>query len=445
MFPRLFSLEGTGSMRIFLLRAWLSGVAVLVAPSSIVVAQTSRSSPPTVRSTLTLEEVLSTALKEHPLIQSARARVDAARGSRQAAGTLPNPIVTYSVEDSAFPGQGPVRLDAERSAYITYPLESLFQRPPRIERADQAIHEAEAELVGAERRVAREVTRAFYKVALAQVALVAVQESKSAVDRLVDYLRARVSQGASPEAELIRAEVERDQTATEVSLADAELVRARAELQPFLGTSFRALDALQVDVADPPTGGPELPPLDEFTRHAAQRPELVTARARLAMAQATVAHERRLVIREVGASFGLKRTSGINSMIAGVSLSVPLFDRNRGEIARATAEQIALEQELAWIERSVTAEVNGAYEVSRRLSAQLAALQRTFLNRADESSRITFAAYQEGAATLLQALDASRMLAAARLIYSRAHFAQRESLFDLRLAAGYDPRDGGLR
>ncbi|MGE5832902.1 MAG: TolC family protein [Acidobacteriota bacterium] len=430
-------------MRIFLLRAWLSGVAVLVAASSIAAAQTP-SSPPTGRSAWTLEEVLTTALKEHPLIQSARARVDAARGSRQAAGSLANPIATYSVEDTAFPGQGPVRLDAERSAYITYPLESLFQRSPRIERADQAIHEAEAQLVGAERRVAREVTRAFYKVALAQVALVAVQESKSGVDRLVDYLRARVSQGASPEAELIRAEVERDQTATEVTLADAELVRARAELQPFLGTSFRALDALQVDVADPPAG-PELLPLDEFTRHASQRPELVTARARLAMAQATVAHERRLVIREVGASFGLKRTSGINSMIAGVSLSVPLFDRNGGEIARATAEQIALEQELAWIERSVTAEVNGAYEVSQRLSAQLAALQRTFLNRADESSRITFAAYQEGAATLLQALDASRMLAAARLVYARAHFAQRESLFDLRLAAGYDPRDGGLR
>ena len=432
-------------MKTCLLRAWCVGLASLVASPLMVVAQTP-GSPPAVRPEWTLEQVLRTAMEEHPLIQAARARVDAARGSRRTARTLPNPIATYSVEDGAFPGQDPVtRLDAERSAYITYPLESLFQRQPRIDSADQAINQAEADLVATERRVARDVARAFYRVALAQVTVVAAQESKSAIDRLVEYLRARVSLGASPEAELIRAEVERDQTTTEMTLAEIELVRARTELQPFLGALSRSLDALQVSVADPSTSATELPPLDEFTRHSLLRPELVSARAKVAVAEAAVAHERRLVIREVGASFGIKRTGGINSMIAGVSLSVPLFDRNRGEVDRTTAERLAVERELAWIERIVATEVSGAYEVARRLSAQLAILQRTFLNRADESSRITLAAYQEGAATLLQALDASRTRAAARLVYSRAHFAQRESLFDLRLAAGYDPRDGGLR
>ena len=93
----------------------------------------------------------------------------------------------------------------------------------------------------------------------------------------------------------------------------------------------------------------------------------------------------------------------------------------------------------------MAAEVSGAYEVARRLSAQLVALRGTFLSRADESSRLTLAAYQEGGATLLQALDASRTLASARLVYSRAHFAHRESLVDLKVAAGYDPRDGGSR
>ena len=126
-------------------------------------------------------------------------------------------------------------------------------------------------------------------------------------------------------------------------------------------------------------------------------------------------------------------------MIAGLSVSVPLFDQNSGEIDRATADRLAAEREFAWIERVVVAEVIGAYEVARRLSARVADLQRTFLSRAEESSRITAAAYQEGGATLLQVLDASRTLAAARLSYSRAVFAQRESLFELKIAAGYDP------
>jgi cobalt-zinc-cadmium efflux system outer membrane protein len=432
-------------MRRLLLRVRLFGLTVLVATPSVVVAQVP-SAPSPVRSALTLEEALNSALTAHPLIQAARARVDAARGNRRTAGTLPNPVATYSVEDTAFPGQGPItRLETERSAYFTYPLESFFQRQPRMERADWAIQEAEGEVVGAHRRVAREVTRAFYKVALAQVAVTVAQESRVAVDRLVEYLRARVSQGASPEAELIRAEVERDQTATEVTLAEVELVRARAELQPLLGDASRSLDSLEVSVPESSTSVPEPPALEAFMQHASARPELVSARARVAGAQAALAHERKLVVREVGASFGVKRTSGVNSMIAGVNLSVPLFDTNSGEVGRATAQRIAAEQELAWAERAVAAEVSAAYDVARRLSAQLAALRGTFLSRADESSRLTLAAYQEGGATLLQALDASRTLAAARLVYSRAHFAQRESLIDLKVAAGYDPRDRGSR
>jgi len=434
----------------FLFRAWLLGMVSFALTAAAVVAQTLTSPTTTVRTEWTLEDVLAAALTQHPLIEAARARVDAARGSRRTAGTLPNPVATYSVEDTSFPGQGLVtRLDAERSAYVTFPLESLFQRRPRVERADEEVRAAEAELAAAERRVARDVARAFYKVALAQVGVVAAQENRSAVDRLIEYLRARVAQGASPEAELIRAEVERDQTGTDVTLADVDLVRARAELQPFLGGLSVPLDALRASVAEPSLPGAALPPIEQFIQHASLRPELVSGRAKVAVAQAAAAYERRLVIREVGASFGLKRTSGINSMIAGLSVSVPLFDRNRGEVDRATAERTAADRELAWIERSVTAEVTGAYEVTRRLSAQVADLQRTFLSRAEESSQITLAAYQEGAATLLQVLDATRTLAAARLSYSRTLFAQREGLFELMVAAGHDPRtalrDGGQR
>ncbi len=427
-------------MKTFPCGAGLPVLAILALTVSGVVAQTP-ASPTTLRPSWTLEDVLTAALTQHPVIEAARARVDAARGSRRTAGTLPNPIATYAVEDTSFPGQGPARgLEPERFAYVTFPLEALYQRRPRIDRADEGIRAAEAELATSERHAAREVARAFYRVSLAQVAVAAAEENRSAVERLVEYLRVRVAEGVSPEADMIRAEVERDQTATEVTFADVERVRARADLQPFLGSPAPPLDTLHVTVPEPSPAGAPLPPLEQFTQHGSLRPELVSARAKVVAAQAALAYEGRLVVREAGASFGLKRTNGENSMIAGLSVSVPIFDRNRGEIDRATAERQAAERELAWIERVVAAEVTGAYEVARRLSARVADLQRTFLSRAEESSRITLAAYQEGGATLLQVLDASRTLAAARLSYSRAVFAQQESLFELMIVAGYDPK-----
>ena len=182
--------------------------------------------------------------------------MNAARGSRRTAGTLPNPIATYAVEDTPFPGQGrSIVLETERSAYVTFPLEALFQRGPRMDRADEGIRVAEAELLAAERHTAREVARAFYRVALAQVAVGAAEENRAAIERLVEYLRVRVGEGASPEADLIRADVERDQTATEVTLADVDLVRARADLQPFLGGPSPPLDSLRVTLAEPSLAG----------------------------------------------------------------------------------------------------------------------------------------------------------------------------------------------
>jgi outer membrane protein TolC len=68
-------------------------------------------------------------------------------------------------------------------------------------------------------------------------------------------------------------------------------------------------------------------------------------------------------------------------------------------------------------------------------------LRETFLARASDVHRLTLGAYQEGGATLLQVLDATRMLADARLTYSRTLFAQRESLFRLALAIGSEPLD----
>jgi outer membrane protein TolC len=96
-------------------------------------------------------------------------------------------------------------------------------------------------------------------------------------------------------------------------------------------------------------------------------------------------------------------------------------------------------QELSWNERTALAEVEGLYGAVDRLSAQVFPLKNTFLDRADEAHRITMAAYQEGAATLLQVLDAARTRAEARLTYYRAVLIQQQTAYDLAIAAGQEP------
>jgi cobalt-zinc-cadmium efflux system outer membrane protein len=394
----------------------------------------------------TLDEVLAAALAQHPLVEAARARVSAAQGARGTAAALPNPVATYWLENSAFPGPRLRHgLDPESSTYVTLPIEPLFQRSPRVQRANEDIKAADAALSTARRQVALDAVHAFFRVALAQVSVDAAEENRAALERLASYNRSRVGEGATAEGELIRVQVELDRAATELVLAQVDLTRSRAGLRPVFGDATVAptsLDSIHVSVPALARPVPTLAPLGDFMSRARQsRPELVAAQARAAATVAAVDYERVLTIRQMGATFGLKRAAGQNTMIAGIGVAIPLFDQNRGGIQRATGERLAAAHELVWEERTVAAEVQAAYEAAQRLSAQASALQPSFLDRAEESRTITLTAYEEGAASLLQVLDASRAVADARLTYSRLTFAQRQSIFDLMVAAGSEPRD----
>jgi cobalt-zinc-cadmium efflux system outer membrane protein len=151
-----------------------------------------------------------------------------------------------------------------------------------------------------------------------------------------------------------------------------------------------------------------------------------------------------MIVRELGATFGAKRTAGTTSMMAGVSMPLPLFDPNRGEIARATAERDVAALELAARERTARAELAGAYEAARLLTDRASLLARgadgrpSFLARADEARRIALGAYREGAVPLLQVIDAARAWGDARLTFYEMLYAQHESVAMLLVARGDD-------
>jgi len=386
----------------------------------------------------TLERALLAALNQHPLVESARAQQTAAEGKRLTAGVFPNPVATYWVENLPFSSHGSSALDRESSIYATLPLEPLLQRSSRIAQTQSEIVAAQAAIAAAEQRVAADTAHAYFRVALAQASVDAARDNQAAIEQMVEYLRNRVAQGATPEGELIRAQVERDRATTEVAMADVDLLRAQSGLRVFLGD---AAGAPRVAAPDWLRERTPLAPLREFTTYAlAHRSDLLASRARTSAAASTVDVERSMVVRQLGASFGVKRMAGVNAMVGGISMTVPLFDQNRGEIQRATGERLAADLETRWLERTIAAEVEAEYRAAERLAAQVTSLQPTFLNRAEESRRIAIGAYQEGATSLLQVLDASRTLNDARVMYARLLAAATESLFELSIAAGYDPR-----
>ena len=440
------------------LPACLLLITVLFGATRPILAQTGGPEASSDQTPLTLSMVLQRAVAQHPLVEAARARVAGARGARLTARTFGNPILTYQVENAAFPGRAaPLGVDREVSTFATFPLEAFFQRWPRVRRSDEDVRAAEAELDLARRTVVLNAAQAFYRVALAQAATEGAADVRARLEELAAYTEPRVKEGATSEGDLIRVQVELDRAEAGLALERVELARARGALSPYLGPDAAsrgelaslhvALDTSTTRAAPFASTSPlasgdaarngALAPLAYYVDRAREaRPDLLAARARAAAARAETGYQRTLAVRQLGATFGTKSIGGASTMIVGLSVPLPFFDQNRGEVQRASAERFAAEQELAWRERQVASQVAGSYEAVRLLAEQRGRLAGSAIARAEQARGIALAAYREGAATLLQVIDASRTLADVRLAYYRVLFAERESLLELNVVSG---------
>jgi outer membrane protein, heavy metal efflux system len=427
---------------------------------------------------LTLGALLDSVAAGHPLVAAARARVRAAEAARTTAGAFSNPVFGFEVDNTPFPWNRSVTLppgmERESMTTATIPLEPLYQRSPRIRQAEAELRATRADAVGERQRVANDAARAFYRTALAQVGVDVARDLASWLDTLVSYNSKRVDQGAVAEADLIRSQLERDRALADQAMQEAELARARAQLSSFLGVA-ESPDRLASPTMVVSAGSAPLPlslaarednPADaahtgvvrsdtapeEGTGTGGQRPDVVAARERVTASRAAITSERLMLFRELGATFGVKQSAGTSTMIAGVSLPIPLFDQNRGQVARAKAEREVAVYELADRERRASAEVSGARQAARVLTARALQLTGTttasatsaptsFLMRADEARRIALGAYREGAVPLIQVLDAARAWGEARRAFYQTLYEQHESVLDLLTAEGIDLRE----
>ncbi|HEY4138230.1 MAG TPA: TolC family protein, partial [Casimicrobiaceae bacterium] len=360
-------------------------------------------------SPLTLLALLDSVAR-HPTVEAAQARVRATQGGRITSAAFGNPVFSYQVDNTPFPGGSSVRgIDREGMTTLTVPLEPFYQRGARLRMADAQIRGAADEAFGTRQRVALDASRAYYRTALAQIGVATSRDLLAWLDSVVTYNRVRVEEGATSEADLIRSQLERDRAAIDVTMQEADLADARANLASFVGDS-RSVDTRSLTVAI--DARPLALPPGLVGATGANRPELRAARERLASASAGMSVERSMTLRQLGATIGTKQTAGTTSMIAGVSLPIPLFDPNRGEIARATAERDAAAFDLAAIERETTAGVTAASQGAALLTERATVLaqgsQPALLARADEARRIALGAYREGAVPLIQVLDAAR-------------------------------------
>ncbi len=170
----------------------------------------------------------------------------------------------------------------------------------------------------------------------------------------------------------------------------------------------------------------------------AQRPD-VTA-ARLAAQQADTATRLQRALRTPSPTIGggYRHADGQASAIVAVTMPLPLFNRNQGEVIRAQAEQQRVQYEAVVVERAATLEIQQALNAVEINRERVAYIERECLTSARESRDVVLASYRLGAANLIDFLDAQRAFRDTLHTYNQALFEQRVSGASLVAALGLD-------
>ncbi len=350
------------------------------------------------------------------------AEVDRAEGLALQARARPNPTVSVMTENIA--GQSPYRgFDrSENTLQINQPIELGGKRSARIAAGKSGVDAALARTRDGRLIYAYDLALAY---GAAEIADRRIELAEDEVEEAETDMRAAKSLvGAGKEARLrsLQAETEVNSLQAEVDTAKAQRVGAYARLSALAGqsTAFADLAEPLLSRFEPKTGYGPVDPL--------QTAPYLAAKAEKEAAESRLKAARRQAIPDVTASFGVRRLEidKANALIAGLSVPLPLFDRNRGNIDAAEADVRAAAARDSATLLNVQAEIAASLALNEAADARVTASERT-LATANETYRLARIAYEAGKSPLIELLNARHGLGVARGVVLDAATARLEA------------------
>ncbi len=341
-----------------------------------------------------------------PRYAEVRARARAAAAGVEATSQVPNPQLEVTAGEGR--SQDGTQHRGEWVVALTVPLEWLGTRGARVDAARSVAAAAEAEAATSRRDTLLQLRRLFVGTAYEQALAGSIASTVAQTEELVRLVRRRVESGEGRPTELPRVEVELERARSAQEQAHARAEGLREQLSLWLGRPVARVDA-------EPEREPDLPALGDVQARAAEDgPPIRAARARVAAAQAEARAERNRRIPAV--SVGAYALSELDRRAVGGALGIqaPVWNWNGGRIDQAEAIESAEESRLAAARIEATGAATQAWWKCKQGQAATRRYREVILPRAEQASRVLERSFQLGEASLLDVLDARRVLLEAR-------------------------------
>ncbi|KPB12579.1 CzcC family cobalt/zinc/cadmium efflux transporter outer membrane protein [Pseudomonas amygdali pv. sesami] len=355
---------------------------------------------------ISLAQALEAAFARNPELAAAQWEIGVAEGDRQQAGLIPNPVVSWEVEDTR-------RETSTTTVMLSQALGG--KRGARIEAASKGQEAARLELERRGNELRAEVVQAFYAAARAQAGLDLARQSRTLAERGLQVAEGRVRAGKVSPVEATRAQVQLAETDLLVRRAETLKINSNRELARTTGSPVASFERLEYTDLSPG----KLPPSAKLLTAINQSAELRLAQAQIEQREATLGSERAKRIPDltvsVGSQYSREERERVN--VVGLSMPLPLFDRNQGNVLAASRRADQSRDLRNAVELKLRTQTQSALDQWSTAAQEVESFNQVILPAAQRAVDTATRGFEMGKFGFLEVLDAQRTLISARSQY----------------------------
>jgi len=366
---------------------------------------------------LSLRRVLSLTLARSPELESFAWGVRQSEAEQLQASLLPNPELGTEFENFGGSGEFNGADSLETTVALSQLIELGGKRAKRVKLA-----QADSKLVGWQYEAKRlsvltDATRKYIAVLAIEKKLELAEEDLKFASLGLDAVVKQMDAGKVTQATKTKASVEVATGRIQVARARRSRTSARSELAGVWGSTKPEFTKLLGKLG----GVKPIPPAEKLSVHLPQNPAIAIWTAETQQRQAALDLARANAIPDVTAGVGYRHIRGTDdndhAVVAGVSIPVPLFDRNQGNILKARYSLMrAKAQQRAAVVKLHT-DFEKAYQTLAASHSEAIALRDEVLPAAQSSYEASGKSFEHGKSGYLDVLDAQRTLIKVRQQY----------------------------
>lgn len=413
----------------------------LIALACLLHPDSARGQAPATPVKITIEDAIRLASQYNHSLLAARTTIAQNQANEVTANLRPNPTLFTDWEYLPLPGVHP---DAGLAGYlhdstegdvgISYLFERGQKRQNRLKAAKDTTAVTRSTVVDNERTLAFQVGQLFYNVQLAESTLDLANQDLKTFQETVNISEFQYKSGGMSQNDFLQVKLQLAQFQTSVEQATLSRAQALSDLRVQLGEE--SVPAVY-DVTGPFEYQPLTVKIEDLQAKAlANRPDLRAAQLGINAAQSQYGLAKANGKQDVTVSTNYSHVNAISALTWSVSIPLPIFDRNQGNIAQTRIAITQAREQQLQVQGQVLADVRDAY-LGVESNGKVVQIYRSgVLDDAKQSRDISEYAFRRGATPLLNFLQAQRSYDAIELSYRQALAAYLTAIEQLRQAVG---------